>query len=106
MEQGICPKFDKAIHILGKPWVGLLIYLLLDGPKRFHTLEKQSGISARVLSVRLKELEAEGIVSREVFLEVPIRVSYSLTPKGKALDGVVGAISTWAESWVVKDSSE
>ena len=106
MEHTICPKFDKAIHILGKPWVGLLIYLLLDGPKRFHTLEKQSGISARVLSVRLKELEKEDIITREVFPEVPIRVCYSLTPKGRALDGVVDAISTWADSWVVKDASE
>lgn len=100
MESVICPRFDKAVQLLGKPWMGLLLYLLLDGPKRFHHLEEQISISGRVLSVRLKELEQEGIIHREVFLEVPIKVEYSLTEKGKAMKPVIEAIENWSKQWL------
>ena len=100
MENTICPKFDKATKILGKPWVGLIVYQLLNGPKRFNVLESEIQISGRVLSVRLKELERMGIIHREVFPEVPLRVEYSLTPKGLSLEPVMNSIAMWSQSWI------
>jgi DNA-binding HxlR family transcriptional regulator len=100
MEHTICPKFDKATQILGKPWIGLIINQLLAGPKRFHTLEAEIKISGRVLSVRLKELVELGLIHREVFPEVPLRVEYSLTTKGKSLSPVMKSIADWSDQWI------
>lgn len=96
----ICPRFEKAISILSQRWTGLVIYQLLTGPKRFGTLESSMGISGRVLSERLKELENQGIVKREVFPETPVRIEYSLTEKGLALEPVMKEIETWSQTWL------
>ena len=66
MDLSICPKFERAINLLSQRWTGLIIYALLEGPKRFCQIETSIGISGRVLSQRLKELEKEGIIKREV----------------------------------------
>lgn len=96
----ICPRFEKAISILSQRWTGLVIYQLLTGPKRFGTLESSMGISGRVLSERLKELENQGIVKREVFPETPVRIEYSLTEKGLALEPIMKEIETWSQTWL------
>mgnify|MGYP000975480065 FL=1 len=95
----LCPKFEHAIHILGKRWTGLILWTLLSGPKRFSEIEAAIPVSGRLLSERLKELESEGLVTREVFPEVPVRVVYSLTPKGQAMEPILAAVQQWAESW-------
>jgi DNA-binding HxlR family transcriptional regulator len=73
----------------------------MQGSSRFCELTSSvDGLSDRVLSDRLRELEAEGIVKRVVFPQIPVRVEYQLTEKGKALQPVIEAIHTWAEQWV------
>ena len=96
-----CPRYEHAVQILGKRWTGLLLDALMDGPRRFCELTTLvEGLSDRVLSDRLRELEAEGIVKRAVYPQIPVRVEYQLTEKGRALKPVVDAIHTWAEQWV------
>lgn len=100
MEQTICPKFDQATKILGKPWVGLIVHQLLVGTKRFSQLENEIHISGRVLSVRLKELEQMGIVLRHVIPDVPVKVEYSLSAMGKSLAPVMQSIADWSQEWI------
>src|SRR6266571_6971799 len=97
----ICPRYEHAVQLLGKRWTGLLLYALLEGPQRFCELTTTvEGLSDRVLSDRLRELEAEGIVNRIVYPQIPVRVEYQLTEKGRALQPVVDAIQSWASEWV------
>jgi DNA-binding HxlR family transcriptional regulator len=97
----LCPRYEKAIEILGKRWTGLILRILQDGPKRFSDFtENIPGLSAKVLTVRMKELEQQGIVCRSVYAETPVRIEYSLTDKGMALQPVLDAIQSWATQWV------
>jgi len=96
----ICPRFEKAMSMLSQRWTGLVIYQLLTGPKRFCTLESSMGISGRVLSERLKDLENQGIVKREVYPETPVRIEYSLTDKGLALEPLMKEIEKWSQDWI------
>src|SRR3989441_3476603 len=90
----ICPKYEHAIQLLGKRWTGLLLYALLEGPQRFCELTTTvEGLSDRVLSDRLRELEMEGVIERIVYPQIPVRVEYQLTEKGRALGPVVDARS-------------
>jgi DNA-binding HxlR family transcriptional regulator len=100
--KSMCPKYQAAMEILGKRWTGLILNVLLEGPHRFSALaERLAPVSERMLSERLKELEATGIVKRQVQPESPVRIQYELTPKGRALQTVVTAVSQWAEEWMV-----
>ncbi len=104
----ICPRYEHGIQLLGKRWTGLLLDALMDGPRRFCELTATvEGLSDRVLSDRLRELEVEGVVERIVYPQIPVRVEYKLTEKGLALKPVVEAIHEWAEKWVMlpEDSS-
>jgi DNA-binding HxlR family transcriptional regulator len=96
----ICPRFEKAMGILSQRWTGLVIYQLLNGPQRFSTIETSIGITGRVLSDRLKDLENQGIVSREVYPETPVRIEYSLTEKGLSLEPLLRDIEKWSQTWV------
>jgi DNA-binding HxlR family transcriptional regulator len=100
MDKSICPRFEKAMTILSQRWTGMIIYQLLSGPQRFCTIESSVGVSGRVLSERLKDLENEGIVRREVHPETPVRIEYSLTEKGKALEPLMKEIEKWSQSWL------
>jgi len=104
----ICPRYEHAIQLLGKRWTGLLLDALMEGPRRFCELTATvEGLSDRVLSDRLRELEVEGVVERIVYPQIPVRVEYKLTEKGLDLRPVVEAIHKWAEKWVTlpEDSS-
>jgi DNA-binding HxlR family transcriptional regulator len=105
MEQssGLCPRFEKAMKMMSQRWTGLVIYQLLSGPQRFCSIESSLPISGRLLSERLKELEQEGIVKREVFPETPVRIEYSLTDKGKALEPILREIEKWSQTWIEKE---
>ncbi|WP_043933004.1 winged helix-turn-helix transcriptional regulator [Bacillus sp. EB01] len=96
----VCPRFEKAMSLLSQRWTGLVIYQLLNGPQRFCNIESTIGISGRVLSERLKDLESEGIVKREVFPETPVRIEYSLTEKGRSLQPLMKEIEKWSEEWI------
>ncbi|QYR20693.1 winged helix-turn-helix transcriptional regulator [Paenibacillus sp. sptzw28] len=102
MEQAaLCPRFEKGMELLSKRWVGLVVFQLLSGPQRFCAMESAlSGISGRILSERLKELEQAGIVNREVYPETPVRIEYSLTEKGRALQPIFNEIGNWSDKWV------
>lgn len=97
----ICVRFQHAMEILGKRWVGLILRLLMERPLRFSELsERLEVVGDRMLSERLKELESEGILERRVYPESPIRVEYRLTDKGRALSSVIQAVEHWGETWV------
>jgi DNA-binding HxlR family transcriptional regulator len=96
----MCPKFEVAIEVLGKKWTGLIIRVLLDGPKRFKEVKEQiPEISDRILTERMKELEAMGVVARKVYPETPVRIEYELTSMGRELESVIQSIQHWAEKW-------
>ena len=97
----VCSYYHRAVELIGRRWTGVVLSALLDGSTRFSELRDAiPDISDRMLSERLKELEADGIVERTVIPETPVRVEYRLTDKGYALQGVVDAISAWASEWV------
>ena len=97
----VCAKFHRAVELIGGRWTGALIQLLLGGRMRFAELRAAiPEISDRMLSERLRELEIEGIVERLVIPDIPVRVEYELTEKGRALEQALGAVGKWAERWV------
>jgi len=97
----MCPRFEHAIQLLGKRWTGLILDTLMHGPRRFCEMTAAvEGLSDRVLSDRLRELEMEGIIERIVYPQIPVRVEYRLTDKGRDLQPVVEAIHHWAEEWI------
>lgn len=96
-----CPRYHHAIEIVGRRWSGAIVRALLAGDHRFSQIRATiPGLSDRLLSERLKELEAEGIVERIVEPSTPVRIDYQLTEKGRALAGVVDAVSAWADTWL------
>jgi len=98
--------FQRAIELIGKRWTGAVIRALLAGPARFnHLLIGIPGISDRVLTERLRELEMEGMAERLVDPGPPVRVSYRLTARGRALGPVIASVDAWAADWLVPPSS-
>lgn len=100
MENNLCPRFEKAMELISMRWVGLILFELLKGPKRFSEMETDLPVSGRLLSERLKVLETDDIVVRKVYAEFPIRIEYTLTDKGKALGPVIKELQAWAEEHV------
>jgi DNA-binding HxlR family transcriptional regulator len=97
----LCARFHRAVELIGGRWTGAVIQLLLNGRMRFAELRGAiPDISDRMLSERLRELEAEGILARIVVPETPVRVEYELTEKGRALEHALAAVGRWAERWV------
>ncbi len=95
-----CPVCRTAEVISGK-WTLLIIRDLADDSLRFCELERSlAGISPRTLSLRLRALEEEGVVERRTYPEVPPRVEYALTDKGRALEPTVRALKSWAHNWL------
>ncbi|MFJ7724979.1 winged helix-turn-helix transcriptional regulator [Neobacillus sp. NPDC097160] len=100
----ICPKFEKAISLLSQKWTALVIYQLLLESQRFNEIQSSIGISGKVLSERLKELEHQGIVKREVIPETPVIIEYSLTEKGHSMEPIIRTIENWSQLWVKEES--
>jgi len=100
----ICPKFEKAISLLSQRWTALVIYQLLSGPGRFGEIQSSIGISGKVLSERLKELEQQEIVKREVIPETPVIIEYSLTEKGHSIEPILRTIENWSQLWVTPEN--
>jgi DNA-binding HxlR family transcriptional regulator len=98
-----CPVCRTADLVCGK-WTLLLVRELAEGRTRFCELERSlSGISPRTLSLRLRALEEEGIVERQTFPEVPPRVEYALTAKGRALLPIIEDMRAWGAEWLVAE---
>jgi len=96
----VCPDFHTAIELVGRRWAGAILWTLSERPRYFAELGAGvPGISDRLLSRRLRELEQSGLVARSVQEGNPPRVSYSLTEKGHALEPALAALQDWARSW-------
>src|SRR5829696_5103332 len=96
----ICPHFHHAIELIGKRWTGAIVCALTERPMRYAELGKAiPGLSDRLLSQRLRELEEEGLVERQVEAGSPVRVTYSLTEAGQELDPALCELKSWARKW-------
>lgn len=85
-----------AMRVIGNKWTALILRDLFEGPKRFCELEKSVGsINPRTLSQRLDDLEAEGIITKRSFAEVPPRIEYTLTAKGRDLHPILKQMAAW-----------
>jgi len=97
---GLCARFHKAVELIGRRWAGAIIWALSQRPHYFGELsEAVPGLSDRLLSRRLRELETESIVRRSVHAGNPPRVSYALTEKGTALRPAIRELRDWAQRW-------
>src|SRR5881392_4344430 len=97
----LCARFHRASELIGRHWTGAIIFVLIKTRCRFAMLRDAiPDITDRMLSERLQELEEEGIVERTVVPEIPVRVEYALTKKGRELASVVEAITDWAHDWI------
>lgn len=88
----------NTIKIIGSKWTMLILRDLLEGTQRFGELQRSLvGISPKTLSVRLSQLEKDGIVRKKIFAEIPLHVEYSLTSKGRSLGDVISKMREWGE---------
>ncbi len=98
-----CPNFHHAVELVGKRWTGAILYVLLETgrPMRFSEIgHAVPDLSDRLLSERMKELEAQGIVERHVTGTSPVRVEYELTDRGRDLHAALGELKCWADRWL------
>lgn len=96
----VCPHFHAAIELIGKRWSGAIIWALAEGPMRFAELKRAiPGLSDRLLSQRLRELESAGLTDRTVVEGQPVKVTYELTGKGMELRPAIQALGQWACHW-------
>lgn len=90
---------DAAVAVVGGKWKPLILWALQDEPRRFGELRRHvPGVSEKMLTQQLRELEADGIVHREVYREVPPRVEYSLTTLGRSLHTALLPLGDWGEA--------
>ena len=100
-ESSFCVSFQAAIELIGKRWNGAILAVLLDGPRRFSQLVTSiPGLSERLLSERLRELEQRGILVRRVLQGPPLGVEYELTTAGRELAPAVEIVTAWARKWL------
>jgi DNA-binding HxlR family transcriptional regulator len=99
---GCCPRLHEAVELVGKRWSGAIVAVLLEGgPMRFsEVVQAIPQLSDRLLSERMKELEARGIVERRVLPGSPARVEYELTPMGCELAPALRELKAWADRWL------
>jgi len=98
---GFCETYQAAVELVGKRWNGAILAILLTGPKRYRQLALTvPGVSERLLSERLKELETAGLLVRRILPGPPIGVEYELTEPGRDLCEAIEAVSAWAHRWV------
>ncbi len=104
-ERAVCESFQHAVDLVGRRWVPQIVWVLLDGGRRYSALRDAiPEISDTVLSERLRELEEAGIVTRTVTPSTPVLIEYGLTDRGRDLAGVVEGLSNWAERWAAVDA--
>lgn len=101
-----CSGFHRAIELVGRRWAGVIIYLLNERPSRFAGLQARlPDITPRMLTERLRELEAEGIIERRTVPGSPTAVEYALLRKGRELSRALEGIGTWAHRWLPEDGT-
>lgn len=93
-----CP-VEAALDVIGGKWKSIVLFRLLEGTRRFNELRRLlPKVTQRTLTNQLRELEHDGLVHRTVYAEVPPRVEYRLTPRGRSLEPVLRALRCWAEA--------
>ncbi|MDQ6819826.1 MAG: helix-turn-helix transcriptional regulator [Actinomycetota bacterium] len=98
---GCCPLYHEAVELVGRRWTGAILRVLMDGPLRFSEIAQAvPELSDRLLSERMKQLEARGIVSRTVHPGPPVRVEYSLSRMGRELEPALSELEHWANRWL------
>src|SRR4051794_40951012 len=97
-----CPYYHEAIELIGRRWTGAIVAVLLDGGRmRFSEIANAvPELSDRLLSERMKELEARGVVNRHVDPGPPVKVLYELTDMGRSLEPALLALKSWARRWL------
>jgi DNA-binding HxlR family transcriptional regulator len=92
-----CP-VKATIDVIGGRWKPLILYYLVDDPKRFSELQRQiPGVTAQMLTLQLRQLEADEIIAREIYAEVPARVEYRLTAYGQTLSTLLNSMEEWGK---------
>ena len=100
-----CPYQHQAVELIGKRWTGAIVVVLMDGPLRFSQIGAAvPQLSDRLLSERMKELEARGVVERRVASGPPVRVEYRLTVMGRELEPALAALKEWAQHWLARET--
>src|SRR5680860_321707 len=100
-QANFCPYYHQAVELIGRRWSGAILRVIYDGETRFSEIAHAvPGLSDRLLSERLKELEQEGVLVRNVYPETPVRIEYCLTDKGHDLGEVMDSIGDWAQKWL------
>jgi DNA-binding HxlR family transcriptional regulator len=98
---GCCPLYHEAVELVGRRWTGAILRVLMDGALRFSEIAQAvPELSDRLLSERMKELEARGIVERTVHPGPPVRVEYSLSQMGRELEPALSELQRWAKRWL------
>ena len=93
---------EAALGLIDGKWKGVILYHLLSGRMRFNALGRKLGaVTQRMLTKQLRELESDGLIIRTVYAEVPPRVEYSLSPKGRSLEPVICVLKAWGEAHVL-----
>jgi DNA-binding HxlR family transcriptional regulator len=98
-----CPQFHRAVELVGKRWTGAILYVLMGSGRAMRFSEIAHAVpdlSDRLLSERMKELEAHGIVERHVAATSPVRVEYELTERGRDLDAALTELKRWGDRWL------
>ena len=100
-EGSCCPLYPQAVELIGKRWTGAIVSVLLERPLRFSEIAQAvPQLSDRLLSERMKELEARGMVERRVVESPPVRVQYTITEMGRALGPTLAELQGWAQRWL------
>ena len=101
---GCCPLYHEAVELIGRRWTGAILRVLMDSPLRFSQIgQAVPELSDRLLSERMKELEARGVVERRVIPGPPLRVEYSLSRMGRELEPALSELQRWAGRWLRSD---
>ena len=96
-----CPLYHEAVELVGRRWTGAILRVLMDGPLRFSEIAQAiPELSDRLLSERMKELEARGMVQRTVIPGPPLRVQYELSVMGSELEPALTELQSWARRWL------
>ncbi len=100
---GCCPLYHEAVELVGRRWTGAILRVLMDGPLRFSEIAQAvPELSDRLLSERMKQLEARGMVSRRVLPGPPVKVEYSLSRMGRELQPALSELERWANRWLAR----
>ena len=90
---------EATLSLIGGKWKGVVLFHLFEGTLRFNEIRRRlPNVSQRMLTTQLRELEAAGLITRRIYAEVPPKVEYSLSPRGRSLEGVVMALKAWGDA--------